>query len=50
MNAKEFAEELKEAAIWDHYPRTYILDRPHYKNIPITPIIPKLNFDLNFTE
>lgn len=50
MTPKEFQEELQEAAIWDHYPRKYILDRPWYKNLPITPIIPKLNFDLNFSE
>lgn len=50
MNAKEFEQELQESKIWGHIPRKYILDRPFYTNIPITPIIPKLNFDLNWTE
>lgn len=50
MTPNEFYEELQEAAIWDHYPRKYILDRPYYKNLPITPKVPKINFDLNFTE
>lgn len=50
MTPKERAEEIEEAKIWGHYVRDYILDKPYYKNLPITPIIPKLNFDLNFTE
>ena len=50
MTPREFKEELEESAIWDHWPRTYILDKPHYKNIPITPVIPKVNFDLMFKE
>lgn len=50
MNAKEYEQELEESKIWDHYPRNFILDRPFYKNMPITPLVPRLNFDLNFTE
>lgn len=50
MTPRERQEELEESKIWGHYPRDYIFDFPFYKNMPITPIIPKLNFDLNFTE
>lgn len=50
MNSREFAEELQEAAIWGHRPRTFIKDKPFYDFLPITPIIPKLNFELGFKE
>lgn len=50
MTPKEREEELQESKIWGHYPRDYIFDFPFYKNLPITPKIPKINFDLNFTE
>lgn len=48
MTPKEFEEELKEAAIWGHRPRQYIKDKPFYDFLPITPIVPKVNFDLGF--
>lgn len=48
MTPKEYEQELEESKIWGHYPRNYILDKPHYKDIPITPIIPKINFDLGY--
>ncbi len=50
MTPKEFQEELEESRIWGHRPRQYIKDRPFYDFLPITPKIPKLNFDLNFIE
>lgn len=48
MTPKEREEELQESKIWDHYPRDYILDFPHYKNMIITPKIPYVNFDLGY--
>lgn len=48
MNRWEYEQELQESAIWGHYPRTHILDRPFYKDMFITPIVPKINFDLNY--
>lgn len=50
MTPKEFEEELKEAAIWGHRPRQYIKDKPFYDFLPITPIVPKVNFDLGFKQ
>lgn len=48
MTAKEYEEELQESKIWGHFPRNYILDKPFYKNMPITPVIPRVNFDLGY--
>lgn len=48
LTAKEKEEEIKDSIIWDHYPREYLLDIPFYKNMPITPVIPSINFDLNY--
>lgn len=45
MTPKEKEEEIKEARLWGHYVRDYILDRPFYKDMPITPLV---NFDLGF--
>lgn len=50
LTAKEREQELIDSKIWDHYPRDYIFDMPFYKNMPITPVVPKLNFDLNYKE
>lgn len=50
MTPKEFAEELEESKIWGHKPRTFILDSPYYDFLPITPKIPKINFDLCYKE
>lgn len=50
MNKWEYEQELQESKIWGHYPRTHILDKPYYKDMFITPIVPKLNFDLNYKE
>lgn len=50
MTPKEREEEIQEAKIWDHYVRDYILDMPFYKNMPITPLVPRLNFELNYKE
>lgn len=50
LTSREFEEELIASKIWGHRPRTYLLDIPFYDNVPITPVIPKLNFDLNYKE
>lgn len=50
MTSKEFAEELQESKIWGHRPRTYIKDMPFYDFLPITPIVPKVNFELGFKQ
>lgn len=48
MTPKELEEEISESKIWGHYVRQYILDRPHYKDMPITPKVPFVNFDLGY--
>lgn len=50
MTPKEYEQELQESKIWGHYPREFILDKPFYKDMPITPKIPFVNFDLNFQQ
>lgn len=45
FTAKEYEEEIKEAIIWDRYPRTFIRDKPFYKNLIPEPLV---NFDLNY--
>lgn len=36
---------------WMHRPmRRFLEDMPTYPWVPITPKVPKVNFDLNFTE
>lgn len=47
MTSKEFAEELKDAAIWKRVPRTHILDRPFYPWV-YTDNKQCVNFDLNY--
>lgn len=47
LTSKEFEEELKDAAIWGHYPRLYIKDKPFYKDLPPTPLV---NFDLGWKK
>lgn len=47
MTAKEFAEELLDAKIWQRVPRTHIYDKPTYPWVPQdSPHM--VNFDLNF--
>lgn len=48
MTPWEFEQELQESKIWGHRPRQFIRDRPFYDFLPITPIVPKVNFDLGF--
>lgn len=50
MTPWEKEQEIQEATIWGHYVRDFILDKPFYKDIPITPIVPRLNFELNYKE
>lgn len=48
LTPKEFEQELQDSKIWKHKPRTYLYDKPYYDFLPITPIIPSVNFDLGF--
>lgn len=48
MTAKEFEQELEESRIWGHIPRTFIKDKPYYTGLPITPKVPRVNFDLGY--
>lgn len=50
MTSKEFEQELQEAKIWGHIPRTYIKDKPYYTNMPITPLVPIVKFDLGYKK
>lgn len=50
MTPKEKEEEIQEAKIWGHYVRDYILDKPFYTKMPITPLVPRLNFELNYKD
>lgn len=45
LNAKERADDLEDAKIWDRYPRTYTHECYYYKNMNIEPLV---NFSLNF--
>lgn len=48
LTSKEFEQELIDSRIWGHRPRQYLKDKPFYDFLPITPVIPKINFDLGF--
>nr|UHS18437.1 MAG: hypothetical protein [Betatorquevirus sp.] len=50
MNAWEQQEEKQDAAIWCRPQRKYLYDKPTYPFFPPTPIIPKINFDLMYSE
>lgn len=50
LTPKEREEDIKDSIIWDRYPRSYLLEKHFYKNVPITPVIPRINFDLNYKE
>lgn len=50
MTPWEKEQEIQESKIWGHYVREYILDKPYYKDMIITPKIPFVNFDLNYKE
>lgn len=50
MTPWEQQEEKQEASIWCRPQRKYILDIPTYPFFPITPKVPKVNFDLMFSE
>lgn len=47
MTAKEFADELVDAAIWKRRPRTHIFDKPIYPYV-YTDETQCVNFDLNY--
>lgn len=46
----ELQEEKEIAGIFGRPMRTFLKDTPFYPQFPITPKVPKLNFDLNFKE
>lgn len=46
----EEQEEREVAKIFGRPMRTFIKDKPFYPQFPPTPLIPKLNFDLNFKQ
>lgn len=50
MTPWEKQEERELARIFKRPERHYIYDPPTYPWLPITPLVPKLNFDLNFQE
>lgn len=53
LTCKERSEDLQDSIIWDRYPRTYLLEKHFYKNMPITPkvpYIPTVKFDLGYFQ
>lgn len=48
MTPWEQQEEKELAAAFKRPQRKYIYDKPFYPWLPPTPIIPSVNFDLNF--
>lgn len=50
LTPKEFEQELIDSKIWGHKPRTFIKDTPFYDFLPITPIIPRVNFELGYKQ
>lgn len=50
MTPWEKQEEKEIAAIFKRPPRDFIFDFPTYPFFPITPKVPKINFDLNYSE
>lgn len=50
MTTWEQQEEKEISKIFCKPERTFIFDHPTYPFFPITPKVPKINFDLNFQE
>ncbi len=50
LTPKEFEQELEDSKIWGHRPRTFLKDKPFYDFLPITPLVPRINFDLGFKQ
>ncbi len=48
LNAKEYETELEASKIFCHPPRQYLLDIPYYPMFPPAPVVPYVNFNLNF--
>lgn len=48
LTPNEFADELEIAKIFKRPPRNYLYDQPFYPYLPITPKVPRVNFDLNY--
>lgn len=48
FNSNEFQTELELAKWMKRPPRTMFYDTPFYPWLPPEPIIPKVNFDLNY--
>lgn len=49
FSAKDFETELELCKIFRRPPRTFPTDPPFYPWLPPAPIIPCVNFSLNFT-
>lgn len=50
LTAWEQQEEKEIAGIFKRPERHFLLDTPTYPYFPITPIIPKINFDLMYKD
>lgn len=48
FTAKEFEDELETAKAFHRPPRTYFYDLPYYPFLPPAPIVPIVNFNLNY--
>lgn len=48
MTPWEQQEEKELATVFRRPQRKYIYDKPYYPWLPPTPIIPSVNFDLNY--
>lgn len=50
LNPKELETEYELCSIFHRPPRTYLHDKPFYPWLPPEPIVPSVNFDLNFKK
>lgn len=47
---KEYEQELEISKIFHRPPRQYVYDPPFYPWLPPAPIVPFVNFSLNFKD
>lgn len=50
LTANEMETELQLCKWLKRHPRTYFDDKPFYPWLPPEPIVPSVNFKLNYTE
>ncbi len=48
LNVYELQDEIETAKAFCRPVKSYIYDTPYYPFFPPTPIVPKVNFNLNF--